>query len=113
MPRSLRTPRARGVLTHRSRMFDTYKDIFNARGAAYHQGMLEQPRAREQEFAAILRHAQPRDGQVLCDMPSGGGYLRHFLGGAAVTLLCVETSKAFADGITPTDKIRPVLGDLH
>src|SRR3954470_22553532 len=108
MPRSLRTPRARGVLTHRSRMFDTYKDIFNARGAAYHQGMLEQPRAREQEFASILRHAKPRDGQVLCDMPSGGGYLRHFVD-ADVTFICVETSKAFADRITPTDAVRPVL----
>lgn len=94
------------------RMFDNYKDIFNARGAAYHQGMLEQPRAREQEFAAMLSLAGPRDGQVICDMPSGGGYLREFID-ADVTLLCVETSRAFADRIQVSEKVRPVVGDLH
>jgi SAM-dependent methyltransferase len=93
-------------------MFDNYKDIFNARGAAYHQGMLEQPRAREQEFAAMLRLAEPRDGQVICDMPSGGGYLRNFID-ADVTLLCVETSQAFADRVKQTDKMRAILADLH
>lgn len=93
-------------------MFDNYKDIFNARGAAYHQGMLEQPRAREQEFGAILRLAEPRDGQTICDMPSGGGYLRNFTD-ADITLLCVETSQAFADRVKPTSKMRGILADLH
>lgn len=93
-------------------MFDNYKDIFNARGAAYHQGMLEFPQARVEEFDAILKHAKPRDGEVLCDMPSGGGYLRNFID-ADVTLLCVETSKAFADKVPASDKTRAILADLN
>jgi SAM-dependent methyltransferase len=94
-------------------MFDNYKDIFNARGAAYHQAMLEQPRARQQEFATMLELARLTDGQVVVDMPSGGGYLRNFIDDADVTLLCVETSRAFADRVPRTDKVRPILAELH
>ena len=93
-------------------MFDSYQDIFNARGAAYHEAMTEQPRARAQEFAAILRHADPRDGQTLADIPSGGGYLRQFVA-ADVMLLCVETSRAFADRCPAGPKLRPIVCDLH
>ena len=95
-------------------MFDQYRDIFDARGAAYHQAMVEQPRAREQEFAAVLRRVCPRDGQVIVDMPSGGGYLHGIVGAAAaVTLICVETSRAFADRVPRTPAVRPVLAELH
>ncbi|HKX91686.1 MAG TPA: class I SAM-dependent methyltransferase, partial [Sphingomicrobium sp.] len=55
-------------------MFDSYAEIFAERGAAYHAAMAECPRARDAEFAAALEPLAGRTG-LLCDMPSGGGYL--------------------------------------
>jgi hypothetical protein len=34
------------------------------------------PDARNKEFAAVLEQAKLTDGIVICDMPSGGGYLQ-------------------------------------
>ena len=94
-------------------MFDTYKDIFNARGAAYHQAMLEDPHAREQEFGAALSRVRLKPGETLCDMPSGGGYLWQFLREPDVKLLCVETSATFADKCPRSTNVRSVLGELN
>ena len=55
-------------------MFDTYSEIFEQRGAAYHHAMALCPRARDAEFEAVLEPLAGREG-LLCDMPSGGGYL--------------------------------------
>lgn len=55
-------------------MFDTYSEIFAERGAAYHRAMAECPRARDAEFRAVLEPVAGRTG-LLCDLPSGGGYL--------------------------------------
>lgn len=55
-------------------MFDTYSEIFAQRGAAYQQAMAQCPNAREAEFAAVLEPLAGRSG-LLCDLPSGGGYL--------------------------------------
>jgi SAM-dependent methyltransferase len=55
-------------------MFDTYSEIFEQRGAAYHGAMAACPRARDAEFLAVLEPLAGRAG-LLCDMPSGGGYL--------------------------------------
>ncbi|MFL6740379.1 MAG: class I SAM-dependent methyltransferase, partial [Sphingomicrobium sp.] len=55
-------------------MFDTYSEIFAKRGAAYQQAMAECPDAREAEFRAVLEPLAGRTG-LLCDLPSGGGYL--------------------------------------
>lgn len=55
-------------------MFDTYAEIFAERGAAYHRAMAECPTARDAEFRAVLGPLAGREG-LLCDMPSGGGYL--------------------------------------
>jgi SAM-dependent methyltransferase len=78
-------------------VLDAYRDIFEARGAAYHQAMLEQPDARGEELAALLRRARPRAGEILCDLPAGGGYL-HALIEPGVTVVCVEPSLPFARG---------------
>jgi len=59
-------------------MFDTYSEIFAERGAAYHRAMAECPAARGAEFRAVLEPLAGRSG-VLCDMPSGGGYLASYL----------------------------------
>jgi SAM-dependent methyltransferase len=55
-------------------MFDSYAEIFAERGAAYHQAMAACPHARDAEFRAVLEPLAGREG-LLCDMPSGGGYL--------------------------------------
>jgi SAM-dependent methyltransferase len=55
-------------------MFDTYSEIFEQRGAAYHGAMAACPHARDAEFLAVLEPLAGRTG-LLCDMPSGGGYL--------------------------------------
>ena len=59
-------------------MFDTYSEIFAERGAAYHRAMAECPNARGAEFRAALEPLHGRSG-LLCDMPSGGGYLASYL----------------------------------
>ncbi len=55
-------------------MFDTYSQIFDQRGAAYHHAMALCPNARDAELLAVLEPLAGRPG-LLCDMPSGGGYL--------------------------------------
>jgi len=55
-------------------MFDNYAEIFAERGAAYHAAMAACPHARDAEFAAVIEPLAKREG-LLCDMPSGGGYL--------------------------------------
>jgi SAM-dependent methyltransferase len=55
-------------------MFESYAQIFAERGAAYHRAMAECPSARDAEFQAVLDPLAGRTG-LLCDMPSGGGYL--------------------------------------
>lgn len=76
-------------------MFNTYADIFNKRGAAYHQAMKKHPLARNEEFAAMINLLAPQTGQVIVDMPSGGGYLRRYLGPFSIKLIAIETTQAF------------------
>jgi SAM-dependent methyltransferase len=71
-----------------------YAEIFDARGQAYHEAMLRFPEARAEEFNAILNCAGLKDGQTVCDYPSGGGYLEGFIK-PSVDLVLLETSKVF------------------
>ncbi|BDS06788.1 hypothetical protein NT6N_18280 [Oceaniferula spumae] len=75
-----------------------YREIFNHRGEAYHQAMLLCPEAREKEFTIPLELLELREDQVLCDFPSGGGYIGKFLPDhlQSVTLHPLETSEEFA-----------------
>lgn len=59
-------------------MFDTYAEIFAERANAYHAAMAQSPAAREVEFRAVLQPLEGRGG-LLCDMPSGGGYLAAYM----------------------------------
>lgn len=78
-------------------MFETYEHIFNKRGAAYHDAMRLAPHARDFEFAAALAGLDIRDGAVLCDLPSGGGYLfDHLPGRDGLRYIGVDPSAAFA-----------------
>ncbi len=60
-------------------MFDTYAEIFERRASEYHFAMKQWPMAREAEFQSVVEPlADVADGLV-CDMPSGGGYLADYL----------------------------------
>ncbi|MDX2211979.1 MAG: class I SAM-dependent methyltransferase [Oculatellaceae cyanobacterium bins.114] len=75
-------------------MFETYTDIFNLRGIQYHQAMVEYPNARREEFENAIHIAKLEDGNVVCDVPSGGCYLKNFVH-KSVKLFSVETSSEF------------------
>lgn len=60
-------------------MFDSYAEIFAERGAAYHRAMAACLGARLAEFAAVLEPLHGRPVGLLCDLPSGGGYLAEHL----------------------------------
>ena len=94
-------------------MFETYKDIFNQRGDAYHTAMTEFPDARTLEFREILERAAPQPGEVVLDLPSGGGYLRRHVRTPGVRFIEVETSSVFHDLHEPADGVRSVLCDLE
>jgi len=93
-------------------MFDTYEDIFNQRGAAYHAGMTQFPAARDEEFAQIVSMADPQDGHRVLDVPSGGGYLRRYLRRRA-TLTCIETSHEFAARCAASPGVISFQRELH
>lgn len=77
-------------------MFETYTDIFNERGKLYHQAMMEYPLARQKEFELVVDMLDLSPGLVLCDVPSGGGYLENFINTPNLKLYSVETSAEFA-----------------
>ena len=76
-------------------MFETYEGIFQKRGHLYHQAMTRYPMARANEFRRIVQLAALQQGQWVCDIPSGGGYLMNFIH-IDVHLFSLETSSAFA-----------------
>lgn len=76
-------------------MFSGYRDIFKKRGYLYHQAMTMCPSARAEESFHLIRMADMKDGDIVCDIPSGGGYLRNFVDRTA-SLFHVETSEVFA-----------------
>ena len=60
-------------------MFDTYAEIFEQRANEYHYAMKASPRARDREFQAVLEPIRHARSGIVCDMPSGGGYLASHL----------------------------------
>lgn len=92
-------------------MFDSYKDIFEKRGATYHEAMQTWPRARDQEFEAIVSRANIAPGEIVCDMPSGGGYLRNYLA-KDQHLISIETSASFFAALPDSDVDEKYLCEL-
>lgn len=60
-------------------MFDTYAEIFEKRANEYHYAMKLVPGARDSEFRAVLDPIRDASSGLICDMPSGGGYLAAYL----------------------------------
>lgn len=78
-------------------MFEAYDSIFNRRGEAYHRAMRLVPGARRREFLLALDRVGLRRGGVLCDVPSGGGYLVEYLPpDLEVRLVAIDPSEVFA-----------------
>jgi SAM-dependent methyltransferase len=93
-------------------MFPSYKDIFDVRGAAYHQAMMGYPQARLQEFQQMIDFAEITDGQLICDVPSGGCYLQNFVD-ASASFISIETSIPFTQHIRLSDNNQVVIcGEL-
>ena len=89
-------------------MFEDYKDIFNQRGNLYHQAMLDYPNARKKEFEAAIDLLDLADGQILCDVPSGGGYINNFID-KTVKVISVETSSEFIRCAKERDRISSMI----
>lgn len=89
-----------------------YKAIFSRRGNAYHQAMSEFPEARNQEFLNIISLADLQQGQIVCDVPSGGGYLQRYLSCEDHEVIALETSKSFYQYCKANGKCRAILTEL-
>lgn len=87
-------------------MYDTYREIFNKRADNYHQAMMEYPLVRRQEFEQAVKFLDIAPGNVICDVPSGGGYLAPYVNTADVSLIFLETSAEFASHCPKGGKCR-------
>jgi ubiquinone/menaquinone biosynthesis C-methylase UbiE len=72
-----------------------YSEIFNQRGAMYHQAMMKFPHARKEEFTIPLSMMKFHQNYLLADLPSGGGYIHQYLN-PNINLICLESSSEFA-----------------
>lgn len=76
-------------------MFQSYEQIFSQRADAYQKAMELYPTARDREFRLAVESARVEVGDVVCDAPSGGGYLRAYLPEGVQCYLAVETAPDF------------------
>ena len=77
-------------------MFDSYKAIFDQRADSYHKAMRDFPLARAQEFEWAVHYLAVKSGNSICDIPSGGGYLRDFVQAEDCYFHFLETCENFA-----------------
>ena len=76
-------------------MFQSYEQIFSKRADAYQKAMELYPAARDREFQLTVDAADIKAGEIICDAPSGGGYLRSYLPSDIQRYLAVETAPDF------------------
>ena len=76
-------------------MIQTYEQIFRKRADAYQKAMEMQPQARSIEFQLAVDAAAIRTGEIICDAPAGGGYLRAYLPDDVGHYIAVETAPDF------------------
>lgn len=94
-------------------MFKSYGDIFRQRADSYHEAMQRWPRAREREFELIVEEGRIAPGEVVCDVPAGGGYLRHALPDGCAAVHFVETAPYFYEHCPEDDRHRRHLCELE
>jgi SAM-dependent methyltransferase len=78
-------------------MFQSYEQIFSRRADAYQKAMELYPAARDREFQLAVERAGLQAGDIVCDAPSGGGYLRGYLPAGVRRYLAVETAPDFTE----------------
>jgi SAM-dependent methyltransferase len=86
-----------------------YEEIFNARGHLYNEAGSRCPGAREAERDALLGLLDLAAGQIVCDLPAGGGYLADGIRarwGRDIRVICVEPATRFAAAIHPDFSVR-------
>jgi len=71
-----------------------YGAIFDGRAASYDRAMRCVPDARKREFDHLLKLADLKKGEIVCDFPSGGGYIADRID-QPVDLTLMETSTVF------------------
>jgi hypothetical protein len=93
-------------------MFQSYEQIFSKRADAYQKAMALYPAAREREFQLAVEFADIKSGDIVCDAPSGGGYLRSYLPDEIQRYLAVETAPDFTSHCPMGERSRIVLSPL-
>ncbi|MFZ0141277.1 MAG: methyltransferase domain-containing protein [Aeromicrobium sp.] len=86
-----------------------YAEIFNARGHLYNEAGSKVPGAREAERTALIERLDLADGQIVCDVPAGGGYLADGIRsafGPDIQVVCVEPAERFGAVIHPDFSVR-------
>jgi SAM-dependent methyltransferase len=86
-----------------------YTEIFNARGHLYNEAGSKSPGAREAERSALIERLDLADGQVVCDVPAGGGYLADGIRaayGPTIQVVCVEPAEKFGSAIHADFSVR-------
>jgi SAM-dependent methyltransferase len=93
-------------------MFQSYEQIFSKRADAYQKAMELYPDAREREFQLVVECADIKPGDIVCDAPSGGGYLRSYLPDEIQRYLAVETAPDFTSHCPMGERSRIILSPL-
>lgn len=93
-------------------MFDTYAQIFEKRAAEYHHAMRQSPRARDAEFLAVLEPIRDAAPGLVCDMPSGGGYLADYLWSGMDYLAVDPATDFFVEWPRPLQRLLAEIGDV-
>jgi SAM-dependent methyltransferase len=93
-------------------MFQSYEQIFSKRADAYQKAMELYPDARAREFQLVAEYADIKTGDIVCDAPSGGGYLRNYLPDKIQRYLAVETAPDFTSRCPMGQHDRVVLSSL-
>ena len=57
----------------------SYKNVFDDRGAAYQEAMLQFSSSRDNEFNSLFTRVPLNFNETILDIPSGGGYLSSFI----------------------------------
>lgn len=72
----------------------SYKEIFNNRADLYHKAMEKYPNARDEEFTLLLEILNPKSGDIIIDIPSGGEYLAYRIP-SDTKLYSIDPSESF------------------
>lgn len=94
-------------------MIQTYEQIFLKRADAYQKAMELFPDARDLEFQLAVAAADIKPGQIVCDAPAGGGYLRAYLPNDIKRYLAVESAPDFTGHCPMGDADRIVESSLN